>query len=738
MLRWLGICAVVVVVAAAGLYLVVGLPRPTGNEGDRDGKSDKGGGRDLHAGGRVAPRDGGGGAPLPAGQVGAVPLIVIADGRVAAIDKQDVPCQHDGQLLFIGTEPTAGEELPPKDVMRHTISYLMTKVTDKEKGKFPAEEKFPESWRKYKASEAPGAAIIFYRPLEENEPVEPANVLVRSEERLFRRLREGDEVAEGQLLGLVNPSLARDDLVIKKAKLQASIADLQTSEKTRDEAEARYEASVKLRSMTGFKGIADEEVRGNKLAWDRYKYEAISKGEAIKVSAAELKQTQTILGMHELRSKIPGKIKVIYKNKGDAVKNLDPVMQIYNPKKLRIEGLVEMQYVNMLREGDPVVVEPTRFCRPKALLRGHLQDITGVAVSKDSKAIVSASEDRTLRVWDAETNTEQRRLYHPTAVKAVACTPRDADKNLCLTGAADGVARLWDLDDSKATEPVRELKDGHKGTINCVAFGPKGTWCATGGDDRAICLWNTANGELLKKLAAAGREYSRNGSGSGGSPGHRGAVTSLQFLSETQLVSAGSDKTMMIWTLKNDGSVDGVPAVLDRRTGDVPVLCGCAGKKQVLFDNGRELRVLTLPDRHTVGVLQNASGAMNFTTMALFSPDGQSILTAGGSEGRLQLWRAPDKDSRPYELCQLVYPAAAATCGAFSPDDKFLVTGTRDRQVVVWPAPPEPMKKRLTAKIQMIEMYLDSNSRQVRIWADLDDPQDLIPGATATMVVYPR
>jgi len=44
------------------------------------------------------------------------------------------------------------------------------------------------------------------------------------------------------------------------------------------------------------------------------------------------------------------------------------------------------------------------------------------------------------------------------------------------------------------------------------------------------------------------------------------------------------------------------------------------------------------------------------------------------------------------------------------------------------------------------EPYLDSNSRQVRIWADLDELKEgqsfeqlgLVPGATATMVVYPK
>jgi WD40 repeat protein len=569
----------------------------------------------------------------------------------------------------------------------------------------------------------------------ENE-VDAQRVQLVREERFFRRLQEGDEVAEGQLLGMINPSLAVDDLAIKKAKLYASVADLVTSHKTRDEAEQRWKTNNDL--YTRGKGVVSlEDVRGAKLTWDRYIYESISKIQAINVAAAELKQSETTLEMHSLRSKIPGRIKAVYKNKGDAVKNLDPVLQIFNPNKLRVEGLVEMQYVGLLEEGQVVVVEPTRFVRHDKLLRGHLQEITSVAVSKKNQ-IVSASEDRTVRVWDPKSGDQKLELKHSTPVRAVACTPADAEANLCLTGTTDGVARLYDLDAGNAT-PVYELRDGHTGPINCVAFGPKGRWCATGGEDKAICLWETATGKRLQKFAGGQRNLSAEAASAAG--GHRGAVRSLAFLSTghiVRLVSAGGDNTLQIWTLREDGSKDGPPQVFDRRSGDVASLGVSQEDRTVLFDYGRELRVLTVPDQKYVGVLQSPSGAMNFSTMAQFSPDGKLILTASGTEGRLQLWRAPTDQRRAYELCQLISPAAAATCGAFAPDGSFLVTGSRDRQVLVWNAPTKEQLTELTATVKFIEKALDSNSRQVRIWADLKEPQGLVPGTTATLVVYPK
>jgi WD40 repeat protein len=759
MLRWLVTCGIIVVLATGGFYLLVGAPRPADStppsptDAPRAGAAKK----PIAKGQAQAPeapvvaaagpqdrRE-----PLPAVAAGAQPVLTIPEGRVTAIDRQEVPAQHDGQILFIGTELTKAEasKLPPERRIRALVGGLWVQLApgDKERFHLADTEIQPLRVPVSRISEGEGQDISTdmqerqFRRLRDEEEVsiirdkeiDPHRVQVVREERWFRRLQEGDEVAEGQLLGMINPSLAVDELAIKKAKLNASVADLVTAQKTRDEAEQRYKTNRDLYTRGG-RVVSLEDLRGSELTWKRYSYESISKYQAISVAASELKQAQTTLEMHDLRSKIPGRIKAVYKNKGDAVKNLDPVLQVFNPNKLRIEGLVEMQYVGLLKEGMDVVVEPTRFMRHDKLFRGHLQEITGVAVSKNNE-IVSASEDRTVRVWDRNTGEQKLLLQHPTPVHAVACTPAGSEANLCLTAANDGIGRLYDLDAGGGT-PVHELRSGHSGPINCVAFGPQGKWCATGGDDKVICLWDAATGNMIQRFTGGQKNLSAEAAAAAG--GHRGAVTSLAFLSTSRLVSAGKDNVLLVWNLNEDGSRAGPPLPIDRRSGDVASLGVNPLKQEILFDYGRELRVLTVPDQKTKGVLQTPSGAMNFSTLAHFSPDGQLILTAGGAEGRLQLWHAPTDKRRAYELCQLISPAAA-TSGAFAPDGSFLVTGTRDRQVLVWKAPTKEESAELKAKVKFVEKSLDSNSRQVRIWADLEEPQGLISGGMATMVVYP-
>jgi WD40 repeat protein len=591
--------------------------------------------------------------------------IVIADCRLTVIEKQDVPSQREGELLFIGTEVEPGQTVP-------------------------AEQLF--------------------------------TVRVGGQEKSFRRLKEGDVVKAGQLLGCLNDQLSRDDWAIKHAKVASSRADLEAAVKNCDETKNRYDTQLRLQ-QEGRGVTSEEDVRAARLAWDRAAYEVMSKREAVTLAERELSQADTVLHMHQIRSTCPGVLKTISKHPGEAVKALETVFQVQDLGRLRVEGLVDVQYLPYLRPGVRVRVEVAQPVAHRQTLIGHLQELTGVAVSKEPThpAIVSASADGTVRVWDPAVQRERCILRHPAAVLAVACTPPGTEANLCLSGAADGRARLWDLD-GKPGGLLRELKGEHAGAVTSVAFTPDGKACVTGGEDRDICLWDTASGALRYRFPE----------------GHRGAVTALQFTPQAQLVSAGRDNTLRLWTVGARGAR--LEATFDRRSGEVTQPGVSPDGRRVLYDQGNLLRLLSLPDGLTEDVLAAAPGAGTFTTFAQFSPDARLILTASSVEGRVQLWRAPTPEARAYELRQLVATEPSpATCAAWAPDGSFVVVGTRDRQVRVWPVPTrQEIECQRTAEVTLVERAVETSTRQVRVWAELPNPDgQLLPGTTGTLVLCP-
>ena len=187
-------------------------------------------------------------------------------------------------------------------------------------------------------------------------------------------------------------------------------------------------------------------MRGAKLAWDRAAFEALAKREAVTLAERELSQAETALHMHEVRAGIPGIVKAIYKRPGEAVKRMEPVVQIQDHSRLRAEGLVDVQHVRRLAVGSRVSIEPTRAEAPREVYLGHLGEVTGVAACPAFDAVLlSSSADGTVRIWDRKTRAEVKAFRHSAAVLCLACTPPGSRFSLFVCGAADGTAHIGDL-----------------------------------------------------------------------------------------------------------------------------------------------------------------------------------------------------------------------------------------------------------------------------------------------------
>src|SRR5438128_9360852 len=74
---------------------------------------------------------------------------------------------------------------------------------------------------------------------------------------------------------------------------------------------------------------------------------------------------------------------------------------------------------------------------------GHTRVITSAAFSPDGRWVVTASKDRTARIWEVKTGREVVLLRgHADAVSAAAFSP---DGRWVVTASEDRTARVWDV-----------------------------------------------------------------------------------------------------------------------------------------------------------------------------------------------------------------------------------------------------------------------------------------------------
>jgi WD40 repeat protein len=108
---------------------------------------------------------------------------------------------------------------------------------------------------------------------------------------------------------------------------------------------------------------------------------------------------------------------------------------------------------------------------------GHRGAIDQIATAPGG-LIATASDDHMVRLWDATTGTERRRLQHGHWVRAIAVSP---DGRFLASSSLDDSVRLWDIPSGK--EVYNLAGHGALGGRWTVGFTPDGQRFLSYGDD---------------------------------------------------------------------------------------------------------------------------------------------------------------------------------------------------------------------------------------------------------------
>jgi WD40 repeat protein/lipoprotein NlpI len=279
---------------------------------------------------------------------------------------------------------------------------------------------------------------------------------------------------------------------------------------------------------------------------------------------------------------------------------------------------------------------------------GHFGIVHSLAFLPDGKTLVSAAEDRSVRLWDVASGQVREQLAHRGAVFSVALS---ADGRTLASGGEDRAVRLWNLERCPNQTTLQ-----HPGGGNLVAFSPSGKTLISGGSQ--LKLWDVATGHEVQAL--------------------RIPQTHLAVSPDGKLLAAWDATEVKLWELPTGqlrGTIPGQPGFHAGVLTFSP-----DGKTLALDSEDGSLRLWDVAAQR-IRLILPSLGKLLYGSVA-FSPNSK-LLAAGGQGGWFKLWDAATGQLRA-TLTRGEGAWGFAGPVAFSPDGKTLASGNKLGTVRLW------------------------------------------------------
>jgi WD40 repeat protein len=287
-----------------------------------------------------------------------------------------------------------------------------------------------------------------------------------------------------------------------------------------------------------------------------------------------------------------------------------------------------------------------------AILKGHEDRVTSVAISADSQWVVSGSEDKTVCVWDLQTGKQRNLLKgHEAEVTSVAIS---VDSQRIVSGSGDGTVWVWD---TETGEQINTL-GGHEEEVTSIAISADSKRIVSGSNDKTVRIWEMATGKEIKVIK-----------------GHDYHVRSVALSADSQRVVSGSrDETVRVWDIESGKQLK----VLEGQARGVESIAVSADNRRIVSCRTYDDTV-HIWDMETGEQLKMVKGHEWYVNSVSISADSRRVVTGSGDQ-TVRIWDIETGE----QLKVLEGHEDVVWSVAVSSDSRWIVSGSWDKTVRIW------------------------------------------------------
>lgn len=339
-------------------------------------------------------------------------------------------------------------------------------------------------------------------------------------------------------------------------------------------------------------------------------------------------------------------------------------MQLYYTEKGKVSMKVKTFLLSLLISNLFQIIVHAQ--KPELVLPiGHTGYVNSAVFSPDGKYILTASYDKTAKIWETSTGKVIHSLEgHTGEIQLAVFSPSG---KYIATASKDGKAKIWE------TLSGRLLFNlvGHEHFCNTVEFSPDGKYLVSAGNDATAKIYDVTDGNVLMTL--------KND--------HYCWVNSATFSPDEKLIlTANNDSTAKLW----DASSGKLLFSLQGHKSDWITHASFSPNGKYFITTGARDERVNVWEVSSGNIVKTIDANSDFLSSAIYSPDGKKVITTSidkvpevwdVSNGNL-LYQLNVEITKHVKIGSMVFVAPSV----FSPNGKCIISASFDGVVNKWEA----------------------------------------------------